>query len=84
MTDADTFGEVYVSSGSSSEGWICFPLWSGATTYGVGVHIIYDEGLEKDFIITDAEVKQILEELQNDAVNTGEGYYLDEIPCPVS
>ena len=82
MTDQGE-GEIYASSGTSSDGWICFPLWSGATIYGVGVHIVYNGGADSaEFVITPEEVTQILAELQNDPVNTGEGYYSYEIPCP--
>ncbi|PSK85497.1 hypothetical protein [Prolixibacter denitrificans] len=84
MNDAENVGDIYASSGNSSDGWICFPLWSDATDYGVGVHIVYDGGQEADFIITAVEVNQILDELKNDPVNAGEGYYLYEIPCPVA
>lgn len=83
MIDEQNVGEVYASSGTSSEGWICFPLWSGATDYGVGVHIVYDGSVEEDFIITAAEVNQILLDLQQEPVEAGTGYYLYEIPCPV-
>ncbi|GET32331.1 hypothetical protein PbJCM13498_11940 [Prolixibacter bellariivorans] len=83
MIDESTVGDIYASSGNSSDGWICFPLWSGATDYGVGVQIVYDGDVEADFIITAAEVNQILLELQNDPVNAGEGYYVYEILCPV-
>jgi len=83
MVDEQNVGDVYASSGNSSNGWICFPLWSGATDYGVGVHIVYDGSVEEDFIITAAEVNQILMELQQDPVEAGTGYYLYEIPCPV-
>ena len=83
MVDAETVGDIYASSGNSSDGWICFPLWSGATDYGVGVHIVYDGDVEVDFIISAADVNQILLELQNVPVNAGEGYYVYEIPCLV-
>jgi hypothetical protein len=67
-------GSLYASVSDLYTGGMCFPLWSGAKTYGVYVHIFDSEqNLLDEFKITAEDVNQFLDE---------QGYYLYEIPCP--